>query len=244
MLLGKDGGGHQIDYLLALLHGLKCCPDGNLRLAIPYIPADQAVHNLPALHIPLSGFNGKRLILRLFKGKQFLKFALPYGILPIAVPLCPLPYGIEFHQILGDFLHGAFDPLFGLGPFLAIQAVDFGALGICPGIFLEYLQLGRQHIEGAALVIFNFHIILGRLLDFYLFNPTVNTHAIAFMDDIVANAQIRKALDFLPLIDFAPFLFLRLRAKNIALRNHQKLDIRVFEALAQLAICHHHLPRL
>ncbi len=156
MLLGKDGGGHQIDYLLALLHGLKCCPDGNLRLAIPYIPADQAVHNLPALHIPLS----------------------------------------------------------------------------------------RQHIEGAALVIFNFHIILGRLLDFYLFNPTVNTHAIAFMDDIVANAQIRKALDFLSLIDFVPFLFLRLRAKNIALRNHQELDIRVFEALAQLAICHHHLPRL
>ena len=37
MLLSQDGGGHQIYHLLALLYGLECRPDGNLRLAIPHI---------------------------------------------------------------------------------------------------------------------------------------------------------------------------------------------------------------
>ena len=58
VLLCQNGCGDKIHYLFALLHGFESCPDGDLCLAVSHVAADQAVHDLPALHIVFCSING------------------------------------------------------------------------------------------------------------------------------------------------------------------------------------------
>ena len=85
MLLGKNGGGYQVHYLLVFLNSLKGSPDSNLRLAIPHISANQTVHNLTALHVRFRLGYGIQLILCLLKRKHLLKFPLPHSVLVITI---------------------------------------------------------------------------------------------------------------------------------------------------------------
>ena len=83
MLLGKNGSRYQIDYLLPFLNRLERGADGDLCLTVPYIPADQTVHDLRALHIMLCILNSLELVLCLLKGKHLLEFFLPDRVRPI-----------------------------------------------------------------------------------------------------------------------------------------------------------------
>ena len=85
MLLGQNGGGHQIHHLLALLHRLKGCTNGNFSFTIPHISADKPIHDAAALHVSFCVRNGIQLVLSLFKGKHFFKLPLPDGILAILI---------------------------------------------------------------------------------------------------------------------------------------------------------------
>ena len=107
MLLCKDRCRHQIYYLLILLYGFERRTDRDLCLAVPHIPADQAVHDLTTLHIPLDRLDSKKLILRLLERKHLLEFLLPDGILSVHIPLLILPCSIQLHQIPGDLPYGA-----------------------------------------------------------------------------------------------------------------------------------------
>ena len=72
-----------------------------------------------ALHILLGRLDGKYLILRLLKWKQFLELPLPYRIFSEGIALALLADRIQLHQIL---CHGADRAAhLGLGvlPFLA-----------------------------------------------------------------------------------------------------------------------------
>ena len=81
MLLCQNGGRNEVDDLFALLYCLERCTDCNLGFAVSDIAADQAVHNLFALHVRLCRLDRRKLIVRLLKRKQFLKFLLPDRIL-------------------------------------------------------------------------------------------------------------------------------------------------------------------
>ena len=81
MLLCQNGGRNEVDDLFALLYCLERCTDCNLGFAIANVPADQAIHDFVALHVPLRIVNRSELIVRLIKRKQFLKFFLPDRIL-------------------------------------------------------------------------------------------------------------------------------------------------------------------
>ena len=94
MLLGQNGGGYQIHHLFSLLYRLERRPQGNLRLAVAHVTADQPVHDFPALHVGLGVHNGGQLGLCLLKGKHFFKFPLPHRILFKRITRALLSYGI------------------------------------------------------------------------------------------------------------------------------------------------------
>ena len=48
--LGKDSGGNQVGYLLALLNCFKGRPHGDLGFTVPHVTADQAIHDLGTFH--------------------------------------------------------------------------------------------------------------------------------------------------------------------------------------------------
>ena len=118
MLLCQNGGGHQIHHLLSLLYCLKCSPDGNFSLSVPYITADQAVHYFPAFHISLGFRNGIQLILCLLKGKHFLKLLLPYGIPAKAIAFSRLSGCIQLHKVFRHLIDGSPNLCLGFLPFL------------------------------------------------------------------------------------------------------------------------------
>ena len=101
-LLCEDRCRNQIDHLLFFLHGFKCCPERDLRLSVAHIPADQAVHDFLALHIPLRIVDGGELVVRLIVGEHLLKFLLPHRIRSILEALRVLTRRVELHELLRD----------------------------------------------------------------------------------------------------------------------------------------------
>ena len=116
MLLGQNGGRHQIHHLLSVLQCLKSRPKRDLRLAIAYVTADQTVHDLPALHVFLGGVNGLQLIVSLIIWEQFLKLPLPHGVLAVLETIRILSGGIKLHQVFRNLLDRPLHPGLGFLP--------------------------------------------------------------------------------------------------------------------------------
>ena len=95
MLLGQHRGRHQHRHLLAPHDSLEGSPDGHLRLAEAHIAAEQPVHGLLPLHVPLDIIDGSQLVGSFLERKCVLKLILPHGIRPEGKALGFLPLGIQ-----------------------------------------------------------------------------------------------------------------------------------------------------
>ena len=123
MLLSQDRCRNQIYYLFPVLNGLKGCPQGNLRFSVPYIAANQPIHNLSAFHVSLCGLNRLQLIIGLLIGKQLLKFLLPDGILFIRKTAQLLSGCIQLHQISRNLPDSSFHPCLRPVPLFSAQLI-------------------------------------------------------------------------------------------------------------------------
>ena len=245
MLLCQNGGGHEINHLLSVHHRFKGSADGDLRLSVTHVAADQAVHDFLALHVLLGSRDGKHLILRLLKGKHFLKLPLPDRVRPVTVARSILSGGVKLHQIPGDLLHRRAHLGLGLGPLLRPQLIQLRfRAAVRRSVFLDHVKPCRKHIEDAAVPVGNLHVVLHHMLHFHLLNALINPETVTLMHHIVPDLQIIKVVNLLPFIYLFLSLLLFLRTKNIALRNDHKLQKRIFKPLPNPSVSRHHFPRL
>ena len=77
VLLGEHRGGHQHGDLLAVHDRLEGGAQRHLGLAVAHVAADQAVHGLGPLHVPLHVADGLQLVGRLVVGEGRLELLLP-----------------------------------------------------------------------------------------------------------------------------------------------------------------------
>ena len=147
MLLCKYRCRNEIYDLLALLHCLKRCTDGNFCLAIADIPTDETIHDLCALHIMLRLLDGTHLILGLLKRKHFFKFTLPDCIRSIDIAFLLLAHGIQTDQFLRDLFDCPLYTRTCTAPLLRAECIQFWLFGITACVFLDQIQLGRQNIQ-------------------------------------------------------------------------------------------------
>ena len=70
MLLGQHGGRHQHGDLFAAHHRLERRADGHLGLAEADVAADEPIHRLGLLHVPLGRLDGRPLIRRFLERKR------------------------------------------------------------------------------------------------------------------------------------------------------------------------------
>ncbi len=96
-LLRKNSCRRKVSHLFVFLDSLKCGTDGNLCLSVSDVPADQAVHDFGAFHVPLGSFNCQLLVLRFLKWKQLLKLPLPDRVGSVHVTVFFLSLGIQFY---------------------------------------------------------------------------------------------------------------------------------------------------
>ena len=147
MLLGKDGRRHQKYHLFALLCRLERRTDRHFRLAISDIAADQAIHDLIALHIVFHRFDRLQLIVRLIKRKRLFELFLPDRVLSIAESLFPLSRRIKLHQIFCNIFNCTAYSCLGTSPLLRPQFVQFRAFCLRICIFLD--KFGRDLTQAA-----------------------------------------------------------------------------------------------
>ena len=121
VLLRQNGCRHQVGDLFSILHGLECGTDGNLRLAVADIPADESVHDLVRLHVLLGVLNRLQLILCLLKWKQLLEFMLPFVVRRERVTLLILADRVQIDQFLRDLLDRRLHTPLCPGPFRSAQ---------------------------------------------------------------------------------------------------------------------------
>ncbi len=147
MLLCQNGGRNQVDHLFALLYCLKRCTDRNLRLAVSDITADQAVHDLLALHVLLCRLDRRKLIVRLLKRKHLLKFLLPDRILSVRIAVFRLPLAYSFTRSCDIFYRMA-NPAFWSYSIPDRRAYSASApLQLRRTHTSAAIELGGQHIE-------------------------------------------------------------------------------------------------
>ena len=101
-LLRQDRCRDQVHDLFSFLHRLERRAECDLRLSVSHIPADQAVHDLLALHVPLRIVDRSELIVRLIIGEHLLEFLLPHRIRPVLESFRILSRRIELHELLRD----------------------------------------------------------------------------------------------------------------------------------------------
>ena len=243
VLLGQDGGWNQVDHLLVLLNRLEGRPDGDLRLPVAHVPADEPVHDLGALHIMLHSLDGRKLVLRLLKGEHLLKLPLPDRVRAVDIALLLLPGRIESHQVLCDLPDRSPHSRPGLCPLLGPQPVQLRLLGVRIGVLLDQIQLSGRDVEVAPLGVGNLHVVLGHLVHLDLLDALVDADAMVFMDHIVSHLQLGEALD-LPALVGAALLFLLYLPENVCLRDDLELQQRVLVPLPHVAVGGHDLPRL
>ena len=104
-LLREDGGRHEVGHLLTVLHGLEGGAQCDLGLTVADVTADQAVHDLMALHVVLHRFDGEVLVDRLLVREHLLELLLPDGIRPELVAGLRLPRRIELYEVTCDLLY-------------------------------------------------------------------------------------------------------------------------------------------
>ena len=216
MLLGEDRCRNQIGNLLAVLDSFEGSPEGNLRLAVADISADQAVHDLPALHIPLGVLDRRKLILRLLEREEFLELLLPLRIFAVDETVRIFAGSIEVDQLPGNIFDRAFDFGPGLLPILTVQPVKLGSLALRARILLQHIELGGQNIQ-ISVPILQLDIILEDVVDLDLLNSLINAEAPVLVNDIVSDMELGKARDFFTGVS-GPLLFLFLAgSENISL---------------------------
>ena len=244
MLLREDRRRREHRDLLAVLHGLECRAQRDLRLAVADISADQAVHDLRALHVPLRVFNRLQLVLRLLVREHFLEFPLPLGVRAVDEAVLLSARRVERDKLLRDSLHGRLHAASRLLPLLSAELVQLRLRGLGARVFLQLVELRRKDVEIAPAVL-DLDVVAERAVHFYLLDAPVNAESVVLVYDIVADRQIGEARNFLSAVLLALSALLPvLSAENIRVRDHREADLRVLKAARRVPVHDGDLPGL
>ena len=241
VLLRQDRGGHQVDDLTALLHSLERRAEGDLRLSVSHVTADQPVHDPPLFHVRFDVLDGLQLVLRLLEGEHFLEFLLPDCIRAVFMTFQIHAGGIQGDQFLRDLRHRALHAAPGPAPLRTAQAAQLRGGSVARGVFLYNVELRRRDIAVVAPAVLDLHEVPDHAVGFDLLDTAVDSEAVVLVDHIIADGQLRKRGDgasFIRTLLSAPLL-LPAFPEQVLLREDREADQGILEAAVQITADHH-----
>ena len=240
-LLREDGGRHEVGHLLTVLHGLEGGAQCDLGLSVAHVAADQAVHDLMALHVLLHRFDGEVLVDRLLVREHLLELLLPDGIRSEPVAGLRLPCRIELHEVTRDLLHRMLHTRAGLRPLRAAEFIQLRLRRLRARVLLDTLEPGRRQVEIAAVAVLDFDVVLRHALALDALDAAVDTDAVVLMHHVIADTQLAQLRDVLAVeLLLLPLLLNRVRvAEHVALGEQHKALRRELVARVQHAEHHH-----
>ena len=240
-LLREDGGRHEVGHLLTVLHGLEGGAQCDLGLSVAHVAADQAVHDLMALHVLLHRFDGEVLVDRLLVREHLLELLLPDGIRSEPVAGLRLPCRIELHEVTRDLLHRMLHTRAGLRPLRAAEFIQLRLRRLRARVLLDTLEPGRRQVEIAAVAVLDFDVVLRHALALDALDAAVDTDAVVLMHHVIADTQLAQLRDVLAVeLLLLPLLLDRVRvAEHVALGEQHEALRRKLVARVQYTEHHH-----
>ena len=116
MLLRQHCCGSQHRHLFPSGDGFKDRSNSDFRFPEAHITTNQPVHRLWFLHVSLDIHRGLELVRGGFVGEGILELNLPWPIDRKGKPCSLVAFGVELHQIKGNFAHRLGGPLLRLHP--------------------------------------------------------------------------------------------------------------------------------
>jgi hypothetical protein len=159
VLLGEHGRGDEHGHLLAVHHRLKSGPQGDLRLAIADVTADQPVHRAGALHVALDLSQHAQLVLRLDIREAGFQLLLPGVVLAEGMPGHDLPLGVQLEQVFSHLLDGLLDPRLGIAPLRASQATGRWDAAVRAEVLRQPVGLMHGHEELVSFGVLNRQVL-------------------------------------------------------------------------------------
>ena len=161
VLLGEDRGRRQQDHLLAVGGGLCCRPEGDLRLPVADVAADQSIHRLGGFHVGLDGLDRRYLVRRLAVREGRLECQQPLRVLGEGVPGPRPALGVEVDQLAGHLGGGLPSPRLQVLPLLAAEGRE-GRLGKPTRVAGELLELIGRGEDAVLPGVLEEQVVAGR----------------------------------------------------------------------------------
>ena len=203
MLVGQHGGGHQNGRLLPFQYALHHRPQGDLRLAIAHVAAQQPIHGDRTFHICLDLLDAAELVIGLLEGEFVLKFPLPRVVGVESISRLALALGVEGDELLGHLFGGLLRLALGLEPVGAAQLGQLGLLRpvrvLAPADELAHqVQLSGRHIQRVRPGVGQLDVILLHPVHLHFGQGHKPGDAVLLVHHQVTWHQVIVALDLLP----------------------------------------------
>ena len=195
MLLGQDRRRHQDRHLPAVVDRLERGADGQLRLAIADVAADESIHRPRPVHVSFDLGHGGELIGRLFIGECRLELRLPFAVRRKGNARPGFTQGLQLDHLAGQVEDRCFDSC--LLP-LPAGAAEPGQLRIgfrAADVLLHQVDLGCGHINAHAALELQDQVFLAVSFPVEELHATIAGDAVTDMNHQVSLAQVEEAVN-------------------------------------------------
>ena len=235
MLQGQNRRRHQHGHLLAVGRGLERRSDRHFGLAEAHIAANQTIHRLIGLHVPLDGLRRGLLVGRILPHERGFQLLLQISIRRKGKSLAGLALGIEGDQFARDVLDGLLGRGLELLPGSAAQFVDFGRFAFAALVARNTVQGVHMHEQNIVIFINQLDglVYLAVLVDL---DQTAETpHAVIDMYHIIAHAELIQLCDghLLVALDLAVDPIALVAVENLMVGIETKFQVVIDETLMQ-----------
>ena len=231
VLLGEHRGGHEEHHLLAVLGRLEGRPQGDLRLAVAHVPADQAIHRARLLHVGAHGLDRLELVGRLAVGEAALELELPLGVAREGVPGAAAALGVEVDQLAGQRLRGPAGAQLLLLPLLAAELGERRLAGVGSHVAADLVELVAGDEDAVAVPVLELEVVAGDAPDGLGLKTREERDAVVLVDDRRARAQVCEGGDRARSRALGTAALAA--AQEAMLRHDRQLELRSHEAVAQ-----------
>jgi len=230
VLLGEDRRGDEHERLFARLGGLEGGADGDLRLAVADVAADETVHRVRRLHVVLDVVDGLGLVLGLLEGKGVLEPPHELAVGWEGVAGDRLAGGVELEELTGHLDDRPAGPRLDGRPARAAEPVERRHPGAGADVPADLADLLVRDEDAVLALVLEQQVVARDASDGARLDAGEAGDAVVLVDDVVPGAHVEEGREA-GAADEAPLA--RRTAQQRALGHDGELELGREEALAQ-----------
>jgi len=195
MLLGQDRGGNQHGHLLVVHDRTEGRSQGDLRLSVPHVAADQPVHGPPGSHVLEDVFDGPHLVRGFLEGEGGLEFPEILVRPGKGEPFPDPAGGVQLQEFRRDALGGLEGLLLGRLPALSPQFVHLGLVALDAHVLLDPLELVHGNVEAVPVLVLEEQEVALQASNGKVNQFPVDAHPVVHVDHEIIGMKVLEGME-------------------------------------------------